>query len=85
MPSNSWSLIIEHIAWFSDLELSQEEMSKITGVSQDAYSKVLRRVHRSSSLPQGLRGHPLKMITPKEDHAFLHTMTQKKKKTPPPT
>ena len=66
-------VIIENIFRFSCIGLSQMQMSRITGVSQGAILKVPRRVHASSSFTQGLRGHLLKTITPKEDlHSPYH-------------
>ena len=68
--------IIENIQ-FSGLGLYQREMSRTTGVSQDAIYKVLRCVRESSSVTQGLRGHLFKTITSKEDHALLRISRRK--------
>ena len=51
-------------------------MSRITGVSQHAISKVLRRVHETSCLTQGLRGHWLRTIASKDDSVLLRVMSR---------
>ena len=50
------SVIIENVVRFSGLGLSQRDMSRITGMSQVVFSKVLSRVRESSIYPGATLG-----------------------------
>ena len=70
MPTSLWHAIIENIVRLSGLGLSQEEFSRISGLSQGAILKVLRGIRESNGLTQILHWHLLKTITSKEDSVF---------------
>ena len=57
--------------------LSQREMSRNAGVSQGAIWKVLRHVHKSSSLTQRLHRHILKTITSIVGRTLLRIIKRK--------
>ena len=67
-------LIIDRIFCLSSHDLSQMEISRISGVS---YLKVLCSVCESISLSQGLCGHQSKMTTSKEDPVLLRIIKKK--------
>ena len=70
-------LVIDAIKNILNFELLKREMSRTTGVSQDAIKNVLRCDRGSSGLTQGLRRHLLNTITSKEDHALLRISRRK--------
>ena len=76
MPSNVRPAIIENIVQFSHHGVSQREKSRITGVLQSVYWKVLHHVYETNSLAQGLRGYRLKASTSKENRAFSVSLEQ---------
>ena len=76
MPINIQPLAIEIIVRLSGRGISRRDISRITGMLQGDYSKVLCRVHDTSSFSQGLCGHRLKPTTWKEDHVHLRIMNR---------
>ena len=71
MLTNIWPVTIEIIVQISSRGLSQLEISRITGMSNDAIANVLCCVRETSAPNKGLRGHRLKTTISKEDHALL--------------